>query len=310
MGVLDGLLIVAGLVVFEIIVSVDNAIVNAHVLKTMSRKWRKIFLFFGILTAVLLMRLILPLVMVWLLVPGISGDGIMNLFTSNSSLAHEAIEQQKYLILSFGGMFLLLVYFHWLFMEKKNPLFTHEKLLKKNHDVWFFAFAAIILVGLMYFARSSPSMMITIAMGSAAFFILYGFKESAEKKEEKMMKSEAPDVSKFMYLEVLDMVFSFDSVIGAFAFTTNLLYIFLGLGIGSLVLRELTILGIKRISSYVWLKNGAMTSIAFLGIFMLLESFDMHLPVSLPTLITFSVVGYTFYVSHKNLKNRKLLASK
>ncbi|MBI3413058.1 MAG: DUF475 domain-containing protein [Candidatus Aenigmarchaeota archaeon] len=305
MPVLDSLLIVIGLVVFEIIVSIDNAIVNAHVLKTMNRKWRKMFLFFGILSAVLLMRLVLPLVMVWLLVPDISLDGIVNLFTTNNSLAHDAIEQQKYLILSFGGMFLLLVYFHWLFMEKKKPLFAHEKLINENHDVWFFAFAAMLLVILMYMARSSPPMMITIAMGSAAFFILYGFKESAERKEEKMIKSEAPDISKFMYLEVLDMVFSFDSVIGAFAFTTNLLYIFLGLGIGALALRELTIMGMEKISRYVWLKNGAMTSIAFLGIFMLLESFGNHLPVSLPTLITFSVVGYAFYMSRKNLEARK-----
>ncbi|MBI4177211.1 MAG: DUF475 domain-containing protein [Candidatus Aenigmarchaeota archaeon] len=302
MAALDALFIVVGLVVFEIIVSIDNAIVNAHVLKTMGRKWRKIFLFIGILTAVLLMRLVLPLAMVWLLVPNISVDGIVNLFTSDSSLAHDAIEQQKYLILSFGGMFLLLVYFHWLFMEKKKPLFPHEKLLDEDHDVWFFAFAATLLVALMYLARASPPMMIMIAMGSAAFFILYGFKESAEKKEAKMIKSEAPDVSKFMYLEVLDMVFSFDSVIGAFAFTTNLLYIFLGLGIGSLALRELTIMGIGKISRYIWLKNGAMTSIALLGVFMLLESFSFHLPVSLPTITTLSTVGYAFYMSHKKIE--------
>ncbi len=302
MSLLDGLAVIVGLVIFEIIVSIDNAIINAHVLKNMGQKWRKIFLVFGILTAVLLMRLILPLVMVWLLVPDISADGLAKLFTSDSSLAHEAIEHQKYLILSFGGMFLLLVYFHWLFMEKKNPLFMHEKMLKENHDVWFFAFAALLLVSVLYFARSNPKMMITAALGNAAFFILYGFKESAEKQEEKMINTEAPDISKFMYLEVLDMVFSFDSVIGAFAFTTNLLYIFLGLGIGALALRELTIMGIGKISKYIWLKNGAMTSIAFLGIFMMVESFGISLPKILPTAITLLVVGYAFLMSHKNNK--------
>ncbi|MBI1972257.1 MAG: DUF475 domain-containing protein [Candidatus Aenigmarchaeota archaeon] len=304
MSLIDGLVVVSGLVIFEIVVSIDNAIINAHVLRSMAEKWRKFFLLFGILTAVLLMRLVLPLLMVWLLVPDISLDGMAKLFTEDGSLAHDAIEQQKYLILSFGGMFLLLVYFHWLFMEKKRPLFAHERLLK-NHDVWFFAFAAILLVAVMYLARSSPPMMITTAMGSAGFFILYGFKESAEKKEESMANTEAPDVSRFLYLEVLDMIFSFDSVIGAFAFTTNLLYIFLGLGAGALALRELTIMGIKKISGYVWLKNGAMTSIAFLGIFMLLESFNLEVPKSLPTLVTLSIVGYAFYMSNKNLKKIK-----
>ena len=302
MSLLDGLIVVLGLAVFEIIVSIDNAIINAHVLKNMGQKWRKLFLVFGILTAVLLMRLILPLVMVWLLVPDISADGITKLFTSDNSLAHEAIENQKYLILSFGGMFLLLVYFHWLFMEKKNPLFVHEKFLKENHDVWFFAFAALLLATVLYFARSNPKMMITAALGNAAFFILYGFKESAEKQEKTMIKTEAPDISKFMYLEVLDMVFSFDSVIGAFAFTTNMLYIFIGLGIGALALRELTLLGIGKISRYIWLKNGAMTSIAFLGVFMMMESFGVSLPKILPTFITLCVIGYAFFMSHKNNK--------
>ncbi len=305
MELLQSLVIVSGLVLFEMVVSVDNAIINAHVLRSMSEKWRKRFLFFGIITAVFLMRLLLPLAMTWLLVPDISLGKMAQLFTQDGSLAHEAMESQKYLILSFGGMFLLLVYFHWLFMEKKKPLFAHEKILKEDHDVWFFAFAAILLVAIMYLARSSPPMMITTAMGSAAFFILYGFKETAEKREEKMIRSESSDMSKFLYLEVLDMTFSFDSVIGAFAFTTNLVYIFLGLGIGSLVLRELTIIGMDRISKYVWLKNGAMTSVAFLAAFMLLESFGMGIPEYIPTVITFAVVGYAFYMSHRRINSKR-----
>lgn len=298
---LEILLIVLGLVLFEVVNSVDNAIINAHILKTMGEKWRKRFLLIGIVTSVFLVRLVVPLIMVWIVVPHISFAELMSAFAGGSTIAAEAIEQQKSLILVFGGMFLSLLYFHWLFMEKKNPLFVHEKFLKEHHAVWFFAFAAIILVILLYFARSNPNMMLAAAIGSATFFILYGFKETAEREEEKMMKSNLSDVSKFMYLEVLDATFSFDGVVGAFAFTTNLLYIFLGLGIGALVLRQLTIIGIDRITKYKWLKNGAMTAIGFLGIFMVLESFGAELPVYVPTLITSAAIGYAFYKSHKHL---------
>ena len=302
MPVIEVLIIILGLILFEVVNSVDNAIINAHVLRTMSEKWRKRFLYFGIVTSVLLVRLALPLVIIWLVVPNISIAEIIKVFNGNSSVAVDAIEQQKPLILSFGGIFLILLYFHWLFMERKQPLFFHERILKEHHDVWFFAFAAIILVVMLYFSRNNPNMMLTAAIGSAAFFIIYGFKETAERHEAKLMRKGLSDVSKFLYLEVLDATFSFDSVVGAFAFTTNLLYIMIGLGIGALVLRQLTLLGVNRISKYRWLKNGAMTAIGFLGLFMILESFKIELPIYLPTVITFGIIGYAFYKSYKHLR--------
>ena len=99
----------------------------------------------------------------------------------------------------------------------------------------------------MYFARNNPNMMLFTAVGSAAFFIVYGFKETAAREEEKLVKGSTSDMSKFVYLEVLDATFSFDGVVGAFAFTTNLLWITIGLGIGALVVRELTIKGIDTV---------------------------------------------------------------
>ena len=109
------------------------------------------------------------------------------------------------------------------------------------------------------------------------------------------------NLSKFIYLEVLDTTFSFDGVVGAFAFTINLLLILIGLGIGALVVRELTVKGIDSISKYKYLKNGALTSIGFLGIFMLIESFTIELPAYIPTIITFLVIGVAFYQSHRLL---------
>ncbi len=100
-------------------------------------------------------------------------------FSGQSDIAAKAIELQKPIILMFGGVFLLYLYFHWLFLEKKEPLFI-ERYLKEKHGVWFFAFAAIFLVVIMYLARANPMVMLAAAIGSATFFIVYGLKETAE----------------------------------------------------------------------------------------------------------------------------------
>lgn len=302
MSLVESILIVAGLIVFEVVNSVDNAIVNASVLKTMSLLWRKRFLLIGIFTSVFLVRFILPLIIVWISVPTISGQDLFLAFVGQSDVAANAIEQQKPIILMFGGVFLLFLYFHWLFLEKKEPLFF-ERFLKEKHGVWFFAFAAIILVVIMYLARADSMVMLAAAIGSATFFILYGLKQTAEESERNLVQGTGhmSDASKFLYLEVLDMTFSFDGVIGAFAFTINLILILIGIGIGAMVVRELTIRGIDTISKYKYLKNGALTSIGFLGLFMIVEAFGVEMPSFVPIIITFALIGVAFWLSKRKI---------
>jgi uncharacterized protein len=299
---IESIAIVIGLVVFEVVNSVDNAIVNASVLKTMGLLWRKRFLLIGIVTSVFLVRFILPLIIVWISVPTINGADLFLAFLGQSEVAKNAIEMQKPIILMFGGMFLLYLYFHWLFLEQKEPLFV-ERFLKQKHGVWFFAFAAIILVVVMYLSQANPMMMLAAAIGSATFFILYGLKQTAEESERNLVAGAngMSDLSKFVYLEVLDMTFSFDGVIGAFAFTINLILILIGIGIGAIVVRELTIKGIDTIAKYKYLKNGALTSIGFLGLFMMIEAFKIELPTVLPIIITFALIGVAFYMSRRAL---------
>ena len=306
MSLVESIAIVVGLIVFEVVNSVDNAIVNASVLKTMSVVWRKRFLLIGIVTSVFLVRFLLPLIIVWISVPTISAPDLFLAFVGRSDVAANAIELQKPLILMFGAVFLLFLYFHWLFLEKKEPLFI-ERFLKEKHGVWFFAFAAVFLVVVMYLARSNPMVMLAAAIGSATFFIVYGLRETAEASERNLVAgtSGLSDLSKFVYLEVLDTTFSFDGVIGAFAFTINLLLILIGIGIGALVVRELTIKGIDTIAKYKYLKNGAITSIGFLGLFMLIESFKVELPSYVPIIVTFLVIGIAFYMSRRLIKSVK-----
>ena len=301
---LTAFIIIFGLIIFETVNSIDNAIVNAYVLKTMSEKWRKVFLFWGILTAVFIMRGLLPLLVVWLSVPEIGFLGAFKaMFDSNPEIA-ELMEARKGIILIGAGVFLLLLYLHWLFLEEKHPLFVVDKFIKPNYGVWFFAAAAIMLAALLYLARSSPYLMLSAACGNAIFFIMYGFREQAEKQKKRIIgrMSQISDLSKLMYLEVLDASFSFDGVMGAFAFTTSVPLILVGNGIGALIVRDLTIRSIEKVAQYRFLKNGAMTSIGLLGIFIIAKSFGLKIPEFLPTLITILLVGIAFWQSKKFLK--------
>jgi hypothetical protein len=292
---------IIGLLVLEVVQSVDNAIVNAHVLKTMSVRARKWFLVWGLFFAVFVARGVLPLLIVWLATPGISfWQAALSTFGSDPA-AHEAIERSSAILLVGGGMFLLLLYFHWLFLEKKEPYFFPDKIVREEHGVWFFAIAALLLVWLLYAMRTNPYAMIAAAAGNAMFFILYGFRQVAEQAESRIEKM-GSDLSKLFFLEILDLSFSIDGIFGAFAFTTNVGLILIGNGIGALVVRELTIKGVDKVGQYRWLKNGAMTSIGFLGAFMVTEALGMHLPAWLPTATTLAIVGTSFWSSHKHLK--------
>lgn len=196
---------------------------------------------------------------------------------------------------------MLLLYFHWLFLEKKEPYFVTDKFVKEKHGVWFFAIASLLLFLLLWLSRDRPLAMLAAATGNAVFFILYGFRQLAEKEEKEIEKS-GSDISKLMFLELLDASFSIDGVLGSFAFTVNIFLILIGNGIGAIVVRQLTIYGVERVAKYRWLKNGAMTSIGILGIVMIFESFNVHVPDYLPTLVTIAIVGTAFYSSHRHLK--------
>ena len=295
-------LTIIGLTVFETVSSIDNAIINAHVLKKMSAKMRKLFLIFGVFFAVFLVRAFLPLLIVWLTTPGITIYQAIEATLGSDPATHKAMEDNAYILLMCGGIFLLLLYLHWLFLEKKDPYFVPDKLVRPQHKMWFFALSAVLLVGLMWAMQARPLGMLTAAFGNAIFFILYGFRQMAEEEEKKMEQSGRKDWARLLFLIVLDASFSIDGVLGAFAFTTNILLIFLGNGLGAVVVLWATFKWVEGVAKYKWLKNGAMTSIGLLGLFMILEAFDLHVPQWLPPVTTFALVGWAFLASHRYLK--------
>lgn len=295
------ILILAGLILFETITSIDNAIINAEVLSTMSERARRWFLVWGLLFAVFAIRGLLPWLIVWLSSPQLGPAGAFFATFSSDPLVLEAIEQSAPLLLIGGGTFLILLFLHWLFLEEKNFGLRGERYIATK-GVWFFAMASILLAAIVWLALGrNPMMAFGAVLGSTAFFIVHGFRQNAEQAEIKLLNGDMSDVSKIFYLEVIDATFSIDGVIGAFAFTMSVPLILIGNGIGAFIVRELTLRNVDNIKKYQYLKNGAMYSVFFLGIIMLLDSFGFGIPNWISPLITFGVVGFFMYKSMKSM---------
>ncbi len=298
------ILITIGLAFFEVIISIDNAIINAEVLRTMSPKARRWFLLWGILFAVFVVRGILPWIIVWASAPQLGFFGSFTASFSSDPAIAGIIQKSAPVLLLGGGTFLLLLFLHWLFLEKKNYGLQGEQLFEK-HGVWFFAFASILLVFLVWESlKIDPILALGAVIGSSAFFITHGFKENAEKMESSMIDGSAKmsDISKIFYLEIIDLTFSIDGVLGAFAFTFILPIILIGSGIGAIVVRQLTIANIENVKKYKYLKNGAMYSIGALGVVMTLHGFHVHVPEWVSPALTFAIIGFFFWKSVQALK--------
>lgn len=302
MDFLPIILAILGLSLFEIVSSIDNAVINAEVLGTMSARGRRWFLLWGFLFAVIFVRGLLPWIIVWAANPSLGFIGALTATFSNDPRVMEAVEQSAPMLLAGGGTFLVFLFFHWLFLEPKN-FGLHGELFFYRNGIWFYAVVSLMLTGIVWFAlQANPFMAFGAVVGSTAFFITHGFKQNAERAEEKLLHGGAKsDLSKILYLEVIDATFSVDGVLGAFAFTLSVPLILLGNGLGALVLRYLTIRNIENVKKYRFLKNGAMYAILALGAIMLADAFGYHVPHWASPVATFFIIGYFFMKSVRAL---------
>lgn len=306
MNLFSMVLTVIGLSLFETISSIDNAIINAEVLSTMGQKARKWFLFWGLLFAVFLLRGLLPWGIVWATTPTLGPIESLTATFSNDPAIVEKVERSAPILLIGGGVFLILLFFHWLFLEEKHYGLPGERHLFQ-YGFWFYAIASIFLAVIVWFAiNKDPMMAFSAVLGSTAFFITHGFKQNAEQAEASLVKgSGLSDISKILYLEVIDATFSIDGVLGAFAFTLSVPLILVGNGLGAMVVRQITVGNIDRIKKYIYLKNGAMYSILVLGLVMLLDSFGLHIPQWVSPVATFSMVGFFYWKSRLHINGNQ-----
>ena len=300
---LQSIIVILGLVVFEVVSSIDNAIVNAHVLKTVPERYRKFFLIWGLLLAVVVMRGVLPFLIVWLanMDMGLAETFRLALFSDTKTM-EAALEHSRPLLLLGGGVYLFFVFLAWLFVEEKKYAFLVEQFIHRQ-SVWFYAISAVFLTVVTYYAvLANPWMAMSAQVGATAFFITEGFRKNAEEAEERLHGPNLSAWSKLLYLEVLDASFSIDGVIGAFAFTMSVPLILIGNGIGAIVVRQVTIMGVDVVSQYAYLKNGAMYSIGMLGVIMIADAFGWHFPFWFAPLATFAFLIVFMGMSFQELK--------
>jgi uncharacterized protein len=302
MDVASIILTILGLSLFETVSSVDNAIINAEVLSGMGQKARRWFLFWGIIFAVFVVRGLLPWLIVWMALPSLGPIGALTAAFSSDPLVRDAVESASPVLFMGGGVFLVLLFLHWLFLEPKQFGLPGERFFA-SQGVWFYAVAAVFLAFTVWYSlRAGQMVAFAAVIGSTVFFITHGFKENAEHQEKRLLSGSLSDVSKILYLEIIDATFSIDGVLGAFAFTLSVPLIIAGNGLGAVIVRQITVGNIERIRKLRFIKNGAMYSILVLGAVMMADSFSLHVPEWVSPASTFLIVG--FFFARSLLENR------
>ena len=306
MSYLSAIVIVIGLFIFESVASIDNVIINADILATMKPKYRKWFLIWGIILSVFLVRGLLPWLILWITNPTL---GPIEIFIRSLNSDLGTIEDTAPYLLMFGGMFMLFLFCYWLFCEKKKCIVPGERYLT-NQTPWYYVIVTIVLliiVCIAIYPQHNHLLAFSAVAGSTLFFLIQGFRLFADKKTAELGNSESSESTKLLMLVVIDSVFSIDSVIGAFAFTFSIPLIFIGCGLGAIVVRELTIKYVNIIKRYIYLKNGAMYSVFMLSIIMICGGFGIDIPNWIATALMIVLVSFFFFISIK--RNRRVKAN-
>src|SRR3990167_6969247 len=146
------LITIIGLSLFEAVSSVDNAIINAEVLNTMSQKAKRWFLTWGMFIAVFLVRGVLPFIIIWAFNTALSPMQILSAAWSSDPLVLESIQKSAPILLIAGGVFLLFLFLHWLFLEEKHLGLPRTEKFFMAKGVWFYATVSILLAVIAWFA--------------------------------------------------------------------------------------------------------------------------------------------------------------
>lgn len=303
-GIVSFLLIGGILAALEIALSFDNAIVNANKLEDMTPVWRQRFLTWGILIAVFGMRILFPLAIVAVFA-WINPFEAMRLALANPEEYSRIIEGAHGSIAAFGGTFLMMVALKFFVDEDKSIdwIVGLEKNLRKCGSVRGFEIAlvlAIILIICYFLPLSEQSTFLFAAIcGLLVFTLVDGMGTYLDFKSNQMAQMGAKGgLGAFLYLEVLDASFSFDGVIGAFALTTNILLIAIGLGVGAMYVRSMTIMLVEKgtLQEFRYLEHGAFYSIFALSVVMFIQSL-IHVPEILTGGLGVAFIGYAFISS-------------
>ncbi|MEQ5778503.1 DUF475 domain-containing protein [Thalassospira sp. NFXS8] len=297
-------MITAVLAVLEISLSFDNAIVNANKLKTMSQVWQRRFLTWGILIAVFGMRILFPLLIVVLAAHVGPWQALLLALTQPDEYAR--IMQDAHLpIAAFGGTFLMMVGLSFFFDHEKDEHWMHWLELKmvsaagiRGFEIMIVLLIVLGFASLQTSADHSYAFFVSAIWGLVTFLIVEVIGALLDQSQTAMKGAAQGGLGAFLYLEVLDASFSFDGVIGAFALSQNLLVIAIGLGIGAMYVRSMTIMLVERgtLKQYRYLEHGAFYAIITLSIIMFVQSI-VHVPEVVTGIGGVAIIGLALWSS-------------
>jgi hypothetical protein len=311
-GTLSVLWIVIVLSILEISLSFDNAVVNASVLKDMDDIWQRRFLTWGMVIAVFGMRIVFPLAIV-VIAAGLGPIDAIQL-SLNQPEQYEAIVSSAHVgIAGFGGAFLAMVGLSFFFDGEKDIHWIAgiEHWLQKFSSIKA-AEIALLLLCLYFISGLLPpeealTFMVSGCLGLVTFIAVEALGTLLEMREQTLALQGAvvrSGLGGFLYLNILDASFSFDGVIGAFALSNNMVVIALGLSIGAMFVRSMTIMLVKKgtLAEYRFLEHGAFWAIIALAAIMLLSA-RFHIPETITGLIGAILIGASLWwsVRHKRL---------
>jgi hypothetical protein len=337
--------VVAILAVLEVSLSFDNAVINAGVLKKMSAFWQRIFLTIGVLIAVFGMRLVFPVAIV-AVTAKIGPIEAVRLALNDKDQYQQLVTDAHPSIAAFGGMFLLMIFLNFIFEDRDIKWQGWlERPLAKIGKVDMLAVCIALIVLLIAsmtvatnahqhggeHADKAQTVLTAGIAGLIAYLIVGGLSSFFESRLEEEEEHEAEEREKegsgrngrlgsavtltgkaaffmFLYLEVLDASFSFDGVIGAFAITNDIVLMALGLGIGAIYVRSLTVYLVRQgtLDDYVYLEHGAHYAIGALAL-ILLVTIQFEISELITGLIGVVLIGWSFWSSVR--RNKRLAAT-
>ena len=291
------------LIILEISLSFDNAVVNAKVLETLDPIWQKRFIIFGIPIAVFGMRLVFPLAIVSL-VTGMGMFETLDVAMNDPARYETVLKSTESTIFAFGGAFLLMVFLDFFFEERDIKWVTiveGSKFMEKASSVANIELITAIMVGIALGHITHDFGVVLAFMYGVLLHSLLGMLDHFLSSDT--VKS---GIAGFIYLEVLDASFSFDGVIGAFALTSNIFIIMIGLGVGAMFVRSMTIYFVehKTLSQFRYLEHGAHYAIGILAFIMLMK-ITTHISEVVTGTIGIGLIAVAFL--HSVMENRKNL---
>ena len=270
LGGLTALYIMFLLIILEVSLSFDNAVVNAKVLETMDPIWQKRFILFGIPIAVFGMRLLFPLAIVSV-VTGLGFLEVLDIAINEPKRYELSLHSAESQIFAFGGAFLLMVFLDFFFEDHEVKWFKFlegSRAIKGFSQVANIELIIAIITGIALGHFTQNFEVLLAFMYGVLLHSLLGMLDHF--LSSNTIKS---GIAGFIYLEVLDASFSFDGVLGAFALTSNIFIIMIGLGVGAMFVRSITIYFVqhKTLSKFRYLEHGAHYAIGILAVIMLLK---------------------------------------